>query len=40
MANRIPNARLEVIENSRHYPFLEEPEKFFKILRAFIQSGG
>ena len=37
-ARRLPHARLEVFEGSRHYPFLEEPEKFFKVLREFLQE--
>jgi len=35
-ANSIPGARLEVFEHSRHFPFIEEPEKFFTIMREFI----
>jgi proline-specific peptidase len=30
--------RLEVFEHSRHFPFLEEPEKFFRVVREFLQS--
>lgn len=38
-AQAIPNAHLEVFQHSRHYPFLEEPERFFEVLRAFIVEG-
>lgn len=38
IADGIPNARLEVFEHSRHFPFIEEPQKFFEILRAFIRE--
>ncbi len=37
-AQAIPNARLEVFEHSRHFPFIEEPEKFRKVVRAFIKE--
>lgn len=35
-ARAIPNARLEVFEHSRHYPFLEEPEKFLQVVKRFL----
>jgi pimeloyl-ACP methyl ester carboxylesterase len=34
----IPNARLEVFEHSRHFPFIEEPDKFLNIMRQFIHA--
>jgi len=34
----IPNAQLEVFEHSRHFPFIEEPEKFFRVMREFIHA--
>lgn len=34
----IPDARLEVFEHSRHFPFLEEPEKFFRIVIDFLHQ--
>jgi len=37
-ADLIPKARLEVFEHSRHFPFLDEPEKFFDVVRQFIQE--
>jgi proline iminopeptidase len=37
-AQSIPNARLEVFEHSRHFPFIEEPDKFFRVIQEFIQD--
>lgn len=37
-ARAIPNARLEVFEHSRHFPFIEEPDKFLKMMREFLRS--
>ncbi len=37
-ARAIPHARLEVFAHSRHFPFLEEPEKFFRVMREFLAS--
>lgn len=37
-AQSIPNARLEVFEHSRHFPFIEEPDKFLSVMRHFIQA--
>ena len=37
-ANLIPNARLEVFEYSRHFPFIEEPDKFLNVIHHFIQD--
>lgn len=34
----IPNARLEIFENSGHSPQLEENEKFVKMVREFLAS--
>ena len=36
IAQRIPNARLEVFERSRHFPFIEETEKFQQIMHQFL----
>ena len=30
--------RLEIFEHSRHFPFLEEPDKFFRVVREFLKS--
>jgi proline iminopeptidase len=35
-ARLIPDASLEVFEHSRHYPFLEEPEKFIQVMSRFL----
>lgn len=37
-AQLIPDARLDVFEHSRHFPFIEEPDKFFNVIRQFIQD--
>jgi len=37
-AQLIPGARLDVFEHSRHFPFIEEPDKFFNVIRQFIQD--
>ena len=34
------NARLEVIEDAKHFPNAEHPEEFNRILRAFLDSEG
>jgi len=38
MARLIPNARLELFEHSRHFPFIEEPDKFLNLIREFIKG--
>jgi proline-specific peptidase len=35
-AGSIPGARLVVFEHSRHFPFIEEPDKFLTVMREFI----
>jgi proline iminopeptidase len=35
----IPRARLKVFEHSRHFPFLEEPDKFLRVVREFLEEG-
>jgi pimeloyl-ACP methyl ester carboxylesterase len=35
-ASLLPNARIEVFEYSRHFPFIEEPQKFLQVMRAFF----
>jgi proline iminopeptidase len=37
-AETIPNAELEVIEGSGHYPHLEAPERFFAVVDRFLDS--
>jgi len=38
MAERLPQARLEIFEHSGHCPFLEEPDRFNEVVDAFIAS--
>lgn len=34
----MPQARFEMFENSAHNPYLEEPEKFYALLNAFLNQ--
>jgi proline iminopeptidase len=36
LANGIPDARLAIFEHSGHYPFVEEPEKFWSTIGRFL----
>ncbi len=36
MVRHIPNARLEVFEDSGHFALVEEPEKFYKVIKEFV----
>ncbi len=38
MAENIPNARLEMMQQSGHFPWLDEPPLFFKTVRDFIKQ--
>jgi pimeloyl-ACP methyl ester carboxylesterase len=38
VADRMPNARLVVFEESGHCPFMEEPERFNEVLAEFAAS--
>jgi proline iminopeptidase len=38
MTRHIPNARMEVFEESGHYGFIEEPEKFYRVVKAFVEE--
>ncbi|NJM53034.1 MAG: alpha/beta hydrolase [Blastocatellia bacterium] len=38
LSNSIPNSRLEIVENSGHLFFIEQAEKFNKIVTAFVLS--
>ena len=38
MVERIPNAQLEIFEESGHYGFVEEPEKFYRVVKEFVQE--
>jgi proline iminopeptidase len=36
MLRHLPAARLEVLENSGHFPMVEEPERFAAVIRQFV----
>jgi proline iminopeptidase len=36
MVRRIPGARLEIFEDSGHFVLVEEPEKFYQVIRRFV----
>ena len=38
IAKHIPNARLEIFEDSGHYAFVEEPEKFYRVIKEFVET--
>jgi proline iminopeptidase len=38
IVKHIPNARLEIFEDSGHYAFVEEPEKFYRVIKGFVES--
>ena len=38
MVRHIPNARLEIFEDSGHFALVEEPEKFHRVIREFVES--
>ncbi len=38
MVKHIPNAQLEVFEESGHYGFVEEPQKFYRVIKAFVSN--
>jgi proline iminopeptidase len=35
---RIPASQLVIIKQSGHFPFVEQPEKFFAAIRAFMRA--
>jgi len=37
MAENIPNAQLAMMEHSGHFPWLDEPERFFSLITAFLR---
>lgn len=37
MAREIPGAQLAMMENSGHFPWLDEPERFFSLITEFLQ---
>lgn len=36
----LPNARLEIVENSAHEPMMEQPDEFIRIIRPFLDQTG
>jgi len=38
MMERIPNAQTEILEESGHYGFVEEPEKFYRVVKEFVDG--
>jgi len=36
LAADIPGSRLEIFEQSRHYPFIEESERFRQLVSEFL----
>lgn len=38
MAERIPNAKMDIFEESGHYGFVEEPEKFYRVVKEFVEK--
>lgn len=39
MVKYIPNAKLEVFEDSGHFALVEEPEKFYRVVKQFVMEG-
>ena len=37
MVKHIPNARLEIFEDSGHFALVEEPEKFYQVIKEFVE---
>ena len=37
MHRRIPGSRFELFESSAHMPFIEEPERFDRVMREFLR---
>lgn len=37
MTDSLPNAELAIIENSGHFPFIENPMSFFKVIKSFLE---
>lgn len=38
MVKHIPNARLEIFEESGHYALVEEREKFYRVIKEFVEA--
>jgi pimeloyl-ACP methyl ester carboxylesterase len=35
---RSASARVQMLDRSRHFPMLDEPDKFYAILRSFLTN--
>jgi pimeloyl-ACP methyl ester carboxylesterase len=35
----VPQAKIAIMDKSRHFPMIDEPEKFNKVLREFLDNG-
>ena len=38
IVKHIPNTRLEIFEDSGHFAFVEEPEKFHRVVKQFVEN--
>lgn len=38
IVKHIPNARLEIFEDSGHFALVEEPDKFYHVIKEFVES--
>jgi hypothetical protein len=38
IVKHIPTARLEIFEASGHYGLVEEPEKFYRVIKEFVEN--
>jgi proline iminopeptidase len=38
MVKYLPNARLEIFEDSGHFALVEEPDKFYRVIKEFVES--
>ena len=39
MAGNIPDAKLEIFEDSGHFALVEEPQKFYRVIKQFVTGG-
>jgi proline iminopeptidase len=39
IGDRIPGATVEVLDDSGHFPWLEEPDRYFPLVQEFLTSG-
>jgi proline iminopeptidase len=37
MVKHIQNARLEIFEESGHFALVEEPERFYRVIKEFVE---